>query len=367
MKNRTIIISCGGTGGHIFPALEIAKSLKKLDANLKILFVGAINKMEMQKIPQQGFPIVGLWIQGLYRKSILKNTLFPLKLIISLIHAFLLLIYHKPIAVVGTGGFASGPVLFMASLIGLKTYIQEQNCSAGLTNKLLSKRVNQIFVAHEGMQKFFPRHKILNLGNPVRHSLKTDLSTSFISKSRRFFGLSNNKFTILVVGGSLGAKPINDAINKHLNIFKKDDIQLIWQTGKNDYNKYCHLNTSTCSVNKFIDRMDLAYSASDLILSRAGAIAIAEISYLSKPSILIPSPHVTDNHQKENADYLKINQACELVLEKNLMTSELLDSIRKLKNSAIRKQIGDNVNQLFNHDAAHSIAEIILKNTKNVK
>jgi len=364
MKKQKIIISCGGTGGHIFPAIEIAKSLQRLDSNLDILFIGALNRMEMKTIPKQGFPIIGLWIQGLHRKSILKNVLFPLKLAISLIHALLLIIYYRPIAVIGTGGFASGPILFIASLIGLKTYIQEQNCFAGLTNKLLSKRVDQIFVAHDGMQKFFPNNKITNYGNPVRQSLKKESSLDFTAKSREFFSLSHNKFTVLVVGGSLGAEPINKAIDKHLKTLIEDDIQLIWQTGEHEYHKYCHLNSNNCSVNKFIDRMDLAYAASDLILSRAGAIVIAEISFLSKASILIPSPHVSDDHQAENAQYLKTNNACMLVVEKNLMTQELIDNIRRLQDHSIRQQIGENANQLFHYDAANNIAKDILKDKK---
>ena len=269
--------------------------------------------------------------------------------------------YYRPAAIIGTGGFASFPILFVGSLLRYKTYIQEQNCFAGLTNKLLSKRVDKVFVAHDGMQKFFPQKNIINYGNPVRHSLKTQSSLVVIAKSREFFSLSHNKFTILVVGGSLGAEPINKSIYRHLKLLMKDDIQLIWQTGETEYDKYNHLHSNHCSVNKFIDRMDLAYAASDLVISRAGAIVIAEISFLSKASILIPSPHVTDDHQTANAHYLKTNNACILLAEKNLNTEELINNIRKLQDNTIRKDIGKNANKLFHYDAADNIAKAILK------
>ena len=217
MNKQTIIISCGGTGGHIFPAIEIAKSLSDLDPSLNILFIGALNKMEMKTVPKKGFPIIGLWIQGFYRKSIMKNIFLPFKLSVSLIQALVLLLYYRPIAVIGTGGFASGPVLFVATLLKFKTYIQEQNSYPGLTNKLLAKRVDKIFVANNNMSKFFHSSKIVNFGNPVRHSLKNVLDYDFVQKSRHFFNLSDNKFTILIIGGSLGASPINNAINYHLN------------------------------------------------------------------------------------------------------------------------------------------------------
>ena len=364
MNNQKIIISCGGTGGHIFPAIEIAKSLSDLDPSLNILFIGALNKMEMKTIPNKGFPIIGLWIQGFYRKSIIKNIFLPFKLLVSLIHALVLLLYYRPVAVVGTGGFASGPVLFVASLLKFKTYIQEQNSYPGLTNKLLSKRVDKIFVADNNMTKFFPPKKVVNFGNPVRHSLKRELDFKFLKKSRRFFNLSDNKFTILIIGGSLGASPINNAIHHHLKILMQQNYQLIWQTGKQEYAKYIDLKSDACSIHNFIERMDLAYAASDIVFSRAGAIAISEISFLSKPSILIPSPHVTDNHQLENAKYLQKNHACMLVLEEDLMTDKFTKYIKDYTRHEIREKIGTRANKLFNYDAAKSIAKSILKDVK---
>jgi len=364
MNKKTIIISCGGTGGHIFPAIEIAQALFDLDNNLNILFIGALGRMEMKTVPKKGFPIIGLWIQGFYRTSIIKNILLPIKLLVSLMHALVLLLYYRPVAVIGTGGFASGPVLFIASLLKCKTYIQEQNSYPGLTNKLLSKRVDKIFVSNDNMSNFFPCDKTINFGNPVRQSLKKDLDVNFIKKSRSFFHLSDSKFTILIIGGSLGAEPINNAINNHLNVLMKQNYQLIWQTGTQDYAKYLSLQSESCSIHKFIERMDLAYAASDLVISRAGAIAIAEISFLSKPSILVPSPHVTDNHQLENAKYLKKNQACMLVLEEDLMSDQLPHKIGSYRDHVIREKIGRNAYELFNYDAAYNISKSILKDLK---
>jgi UDP-N-acetylglucosamine--N-acetylmuramyl-(pentapeptide) pyrophosphoryl-undecaprenol N-acetylglucosamine transferase len=367
MKTQKIIISCGGTGGHIFPALEIAKSLQKKDSNLDILFVGASHRMEMQKVPKAGFPIKGLWIQGIYRKSIIKNILFPLKFIISLIQSFFILLKHKPVAVIGTGGFASFPILYTASWFRINTYIQEQNCYPGLANRRLAKHVKRIFVAHDGMKIFFPENKILNFGNPVRKSLK--LSSISKKDSRDFFGLKENTFTILILGGSLGAPPINKLVQDLFflpNLFS-EPFQFIWQTGES-HNENDFKNFSNCFKTKFIDRMDLAYHAADIVVSRAGAIAIAELCFLSKPSILIPSPHVTANHQTINANYLKKNTAAFLISEKEIKNQKpdsyftnLIDFIESLiQDENKREEIGKNANQLFKYDAADEISSIVL-------
>ncbi len=392
IKHQKIIISCGGTGGHIFPGVEIAKALQKKDATLRIIFVGALGKMEMNKIPNEGFPIIGIWIQGLYRKSIVRNIFFPIKLIVSLFHALFILLYHKPIAVIGTGGFASFPVLFISSFLRIKTYIQEQNCYAGLANRLLSKRVHKIFVAHDDMKKFFPESKILNFGNPVRKSLKIVGASQ--ASSRSFFGLEKNVFTVLFVGGSLGAEPINNALLQYLNdvsselntssFLAEHRLQLIWQTGSKHYNHIQNqLNSIFLSDNNsdnlqyvkknikvaifpFIDRMDLAYHASDLVVSRAGAIAIAEICFLSKASILIPSPYVTDNHQKKNAEYLsKKNAAIMMDNTGRVSIKELINHIYSfMKNLSHLQQTGKNANNLFNYNAAEEIAAVVFKEIK---
>tara|TARA_B100000902_G_scaffold386239_1_gene428623 strand:+ start:2297 stop:3430 length:1134 start_codon:yes stop_codon:yes gene_type:complete len=377
MNKKTIIISCGGTGGHIFPATEIARSLLQKDANLNILFIGAIGKMEMKRIPKEGFAIIGLWIQGLHRKSIIKNIFFPIKLVISLIQSFFILVYNKPTVVIGTGGFASGTILYIASYLKINTYIQEQNCLPGFTNKILGKYVNRVFVAYDQMEEFFPKHKILNLGNPVRKFLKIEKNTK--KESRDFFGLKENLFTILVVGGSLGSSSINSLIFDSItNLdFKKyfNDCQFIWQTGELDFAKYNYLipQLKNLSMHKFINRMDLAYHAADIVVSRAGAIAICEISYLSKPSILIPSPYVADNHQDINAKYLEEQEACVKITEKSdinfqgINRSSFCLAVTDLKNDKDKRdRIGKNAYELFKYNASQEIVNVIFNDIKNV-
>ena len=394
IKHQKIIISCGGTGGHIFPGIEIAKALQKKDANLDVFFVGASGRMEMNKIPKAGFSIIGIWIQGIYRKSIIRNIFFPIKLIISLIQSFFILLYHKPVAVIGTGGFASFPILYVSSFLSIKTYIQEQNCYAGLANRLLSKRAHRIFVAHDNMNIFFPENKILNFGNPVRNSLKINSLTK--ESSRSFFGLEQNVFTVLCVGGSLGAEPINNAILHYLadseawgeyaSGLDGYRFQLIWQTGLKQYDQiYNQINNPylkgdnsdklqgadkknmKVAVFPFIDRMDLAYNAADLVVSRAGAIAIAEICFLSKASILIPSPYVTDNHQKKNAEYLSKNNAAITIGNIGpVSTKDLINNIYSfMKNLSFLCQTGKNANNLFNYNAAEDIVDVVFKDIQN--
>jgi len=266
--------------------------------------------------------------------------------------------YYRPISVIGTGGFASGPLLFVASLLKYKTYIQEQNAIPGFTNKLLSKYVDKIFIAHDGIDKFLPKDKLFNLGNPVRQSLKIrDLSKK---ESRSFFNVKEDIFTILIIGGSLGAAPINKGIANCIDSLLNNNCQLIWQTGIEDYSKYISFTSSRCSIHKFIDRMDLAYAASDIVISRAGAIAISEICFLSKASILIPSPYVTNNHQMENAKYLEKNSGC-LMLTENQLNSHLLSAILKLKKNIIRDSLACKANKLFKYNASIEIAHLALQ------
>ena len=394
IKHQKIIISCGGTGGHIFPGLEIARAFQKKDDNLDVLFVGALGRMEMKKIPKAGFSIIGIWIQGLYRKSIIKNIFFPIKLIVSLIQSFFILLYYKPVAVIGTGGFASFPILYVSSFLKIKTYIQEQNCYAGLANRLLSKRVHRIFVAHDNMHKFFPENKILNLGNPVRKSLKVNSVSK--ESSRSFFGLEKKLFTVLFIGGSLGAEQINDALLHYLadleGAGEKDldlnqpRFQLIWQTGLKHYDQiHKQINSSylksenleklqvvdtknmKVTIVPFIDRMDLAYNAADLVVSRAGAIAIAEICFLSKASILIPSPYVTDNHQQKNAEYLSKNNAAIMISNIGpVFKKDLINNIYSfIKNLSFLRKTGENAHNLFHYNAAEEIVDVVFKDTQN--
>ena len=362
MSNRKkIIISCGGTGGHIFPGIEIANAIKAIDSSLDILFVGAKNKMEMSEVPKAGFPIKGLWIQGFNRTKPSKNILLPIKLFHSIIYSIFLLYFHRPIAVIGTGGFASGPILFSSAMLGFSTYIQEQNFTPGFTNKLLSYLVKKVFVAYDGMNKFFPDKKIYKQGNPVRQTLKQTSKSK--SDAKLFFNLKNNYTTVLVMGGSLGAEPINCVIQDNIKVLLNNNIQLIWQTGKVHHKKYQHLQSDNCSLYKFIHNMDLAYLAADIVISRAGAIAISEICFLEKASIIIPSPHVTANHQYYNAKYLENHGACIMIEEYNL-DKLLIDSIFILKVGENRKTISKKANMLFNYNAASKISNIIIKDIK---
>ena len=376
MKNsKKIIITGGGTGGHIFPAIEIALALKQHDASIDFLFVGSLGKIEMKKVPNYGFKIIGLWIQGIHRKSLLKNILFPIKLLISLIHSLIIILIYKPNVVIGTGGYASGPVIFIASILKIPTYIQEQNSVPGITNQILSKRANKIFVAYDKMDVFFEKNKIIVTGNPVRKSLSNKNIT--LHKSRSFFKLKSELFTILVVGGSLGAKPINNVIlellkMKKVDLLPKKRLQLIWQTGPDHYSEILNkLNTEidvassmfcNISVHEFIDAMDLAYKAADVVISRAGAIAIAEICYLKKASILIPSPFVADDHQKKNAQYL-MNQNASIVINNDGLVdgNRLIKEIQNLQdNLNLISELGTNAHNLFLYNSSDLISRFII-------
>ena len=295
-----IILSGGGTGGHIYPAVSIANGLKEKYPEAKFLFVGAKDKMEMEKVPQAGYEIKGLWIAGLQRKLTFQNALFPLKLISSLWNAYKIIKKFKPAVVVGTGGFASGPTLFMANKLGVKTVIQEQNSYPGITNKLLSKNADTICVAYDGLDAFFPKNKIVKTGNPVRQDLLN--VTDKRSEAIKFFNINEGQKTLVVIGGSLGARAINDLIEKHINWLVEKEIQVIWQTGKlyfEEFKKYDDLEG--VQTHAFLNRMDLTYAVADFIISRAGASSISELCIVGKPVIFIPSPNVAEDHQTKNA------------------------------------------------------------------
>jgi UDP-N-acetylglucosamine--N-acetylmuramyl-(pentapeptide) pyrophosphoryl-undecaprenol N-acetylglucosamine transferase len=312
MKNYKFIISGGGTGGHIYPAIAIANALKNRFPNAEFLFVGASDKMEMQKVPQAGYEIKGLWIAGLQRKITLQNLLFPFKLISSLWKSYFIIKKFKPNVVIGTGGFASGPLLQMANILNIPTLIQEQNSYPGITNKLLSKKANAICVAYEGLERFFPKQKLFFTGNPVRQDL---IDVEFkLDEAIEHFNLDTNKKTLVILGGSLGARRINQLIEKELPFFLSKNIQLIWQCGKfylDDYSKYSSNSDSknAVQVHSYIDRMDLVYAAADLIISRAGASSVSELCLVAKPTIFIPSPNVAENHQAKNAQAVVNNNA----------------------------------------------------------
>ena len=319
------MISGGGTGGHIYPAIAIANELKQRNPSTKFLFVGAKDRMEMEKVPQAGYEIIGLWISGIQRKLTLKNLQFPFKLISSLWKANKIIKKFKPDVVIGTGGFASGPTLQMANRKKIPTLVQEQNSYPGITNKLLAKKANKICVAYDGLERFFPKEKIVKTGNPVRQDLLE------IKKNQKdaqvFFKLNAAQNTVLVLGGSLGARAINILIESQLNWFKKNNIQLIWQTGKLYYDEYKKYHNNNLQVHAFLNRMDLAYAAADIIISRAGAGSISELCIVGKPVIFIPSPNVTEDHQTKNAMAIVHKDAAVLCKE-----SELDDFQEKLEN-----------------------------------
>ena len=360
MKPYKVILSGGGTGGHIYPAIAIANEFKLRFPMTEFLFVGASDKMEMQKVPQAGYSIVGLWISGFQRKLTIKNLLFPLKLVFSLLKSIQLVGTFKPDIVIGTGGFVSGPVLYTASLKGVPTIIQEQNSYPGITNKLLSKRVSKICVAYEGLDRFFPKNKIIISGNPVRQDLlNLEQNTK---EAISFFNLESDKKTLLVLGGSLGARRINQLIETKLDYFSSIGVQVIWQCGKlysEDYDKYNSRNL--VQVHTFINRMDLAYSSADFVISRAGASSVSELCIVGKPVIFIPSPNVSEDHQTKNANAIAQNRAAMLIVEKDL------DSFFETKFSALlssesqQKLLSKNIRKLALKGATKLIVDEIEK------
>jgi len=342
MSNYKIILSGGGTGGHIYPAIAIANELKSRFPDAEFLFVGASDRMEMEKVPQAGYGIEGLWISGLQRKLTLKNLLFPLKLMVSLLRSRKIINTFKPNVVIGTGGFASGPLLKVASSKGIPSLIQEQNSYPGITNKLLSKKVNTICVAYEGLEKFFPKEKIILTGNPIRKDL-LDVEYKHI-QGKDAFTLIHSKHTLLILGGSLGARRINELIESKLEYFESLNVQLIWQCGKLYYQQYKRYDElANVQVHAFLNAMDMAYAAADIIISRAGASSVSELCVVGKPVIFIPSPNVAEDHQTKNAKAIADNNAAILIKESDLDNqfenefSDVLDSKERREN--LSKQI----------------------------
>jgi len=326
MKHKTFLISGGGTGGHIFPAVAIAQTIMHHYPEAEVIFVGAKGRMEMEKVPAAGFKIHGLWISGFQRNKIWKNILLPFKVIHSLYISWWLIRKYKPLMTIGLGGYASGPLNFMDSLMGIKVLLQEQNSYPGITNKLLQKRASVICVAYDGMERFFDKNKLVVTGNPIRQELLQ--SKSSVSEARKYFSVDTEKFTVLIIGGSLGAPAINKTIQDILPKLMENEIQIIWQTGKNTRVQHGNFDFGLCTP--FIQRMDLAYTAANVVVSRAGALAISEMTALGKASILVPSPYVAENHQLKNAQALVAQNAALLCEEKNL-SQELLSMMMELK------------------------------------
>ena len=359
MRPYNFIISGGGTGGHIYPAVAIANELKLRYPDAKFLFVGANDRMEMEKIPQSGYQIKGLWISGLQRSFSLNNLLFPFKLISSLWESKKIVKSFKPDLAIGTGGYASAPLLKIASSKGIPCVIQEQNSYAGLTNKWLSKNVKKICVAYEQMERYFPADKLCFTGNPVRQDL-IDISDKK-EQAISHFNLDSTKKTVLILGGSLGAQRINSLISNHLNYFSKLDVQILWQCGSYYYEIYRGIKNDFVQVHSFLNRMDLAYAASDFIISRAGALSVSELCLVGKPVIFIPSPNVSEDHQTKNATSISAKNAAILIKEEDL-EKQFKKQFNQLVNSEnLQSELSKNIKSLAKPNATKDIVEEIEK------
>jgi UDP-N-acetylglucosamine--N-acetylmuramyl-(pentapeptide) pyrophosphoryl-undecaprenol N-acetylglucosamine transferase len=361
-----VIIAGGGTGGHVFPAIAIANAIKDKNYNVRILFVGAKGRMEMQKVPAAGYHIIGLNIAGIQRSLSWKNLSIPFKLIDSMIRSRNIIKRFKPHIVIGVGGYASGPIVRAATKLGVPTLIQEQNSYPGITNKILAKKVDRICVAYEGMERFFPKDKIYLTGNPVRSEIL--LANEKKQEGLEYFKLSADKKVLLVVGGSLGALSINEAMSAHVDAIVNAGVQVIWQTGKSYFEKAAvqieSMNNPMVKVAAFIDKMDLAYGASDVIVSRAGAIAISEISALQRPSILVPSPHVAEDHQTKNALALVNMQAAVLLPDNQVRLKLSTEVLGLMHDEAKLFKIRENIARLYYRDSARNIAGVALNLVK---
>ena len=359
--NLRVIIAGGGTGGHIFPAIAIANALVKQHAAVELLFVGAKGKMEMDKVPQAGYEIEGLDIAGFDRHSLWKNILLPFKLVMSFFQVRRIISRFQPDAVVGVGGYSSFPVLRYAQVKGIPTFIHESNSFAGKSNMLLGKKAAKIFVATDGMEKFFPRDKLMITGNPVRNSIvESQVSRT---EATAFFGLQNDKKTVLVVGGSLGAKSINEAIAAHIDAFEENGLQLIWQTGKTTAAAYTDKGAGRKNiwVNDFITEMQMAYAAANIVVSRAGAMAVTEICVVGRPAVFVPYPLAAEDHQTSNAMNL-VQKDAALMVKDSEAKEKLVDTVVALaKNEHLQTTLHEKIRLLAIKDADEVIAKEILK------
>ena len=361
-KELRVIISGGGTGGHIFPAVSIANAIRELQPEAKILFVGALGRMEMQRVPQAGYEIKGLPIMGFDRKNLLKNVKVLWHVWKSQRMARQIIREFQPQVAVGVGGYASGPTLNKAAAMGIPCLIQEQNSYAGVTNKLLAKKAQKICVAYEGMERFFPQEKIILTGNPVRQALLDTKMTR--EEALKSFGLDATKKTILVTGGSLGARTLNESMKQHLDQLRESGVQFIWQTGRYYYNDIDQLMKDQAFDNlhytDFVD-MVVAYRAADLVISRAGASSISEICLLGKPVILVPSPNVAEDHQTKNAMALVNRQAALMVKDAEASEKLVQLALDTVRDEALLKSLSENVLKMALPDSAAIIAKEVIK------
>ncbi|TCO04953.1 undecaprenyldiphospho-muramoylpentapeptide beta-N-acetylglucosaminyltransferase [Natronoflexus pectinivorans] len=362
LKQPHIIISGGGTGGHIFPAISIADAIKKQMPDCKILFVGAKGRMEMERVPAAGYEIVGLPVAGFQRRLTWKNITFFYKLAASMYQARKIVRQFKPQVVVGVGGYASGPVLRAASSAGIPTLIQEQNSFPGVTNRILAKKASAICVAYPGMERFFSADKIIFTGNPIRKQLLESVDTD---AAYDHFGLKKGVKTILVVGGSLGAGSINKGVMKRIEELREQPLQLIWQTGKFYFEEIdaqmSGKNLPNVKAMAFVQRMDYAYSIADLVISRAGAGTISELALLGKPSLLVPSPNVSEDHQTKNAMALVEKDGAFLVKDSETESNLLPTAIELLNNPSKLAELSGNIKLFAKPDAGEVIAGEVLK------
>ena len=359
-RGGAFIFSGGGTGGHIYPAIAIANELKLRFPDAEFLFVGAQDKMEMQKVPQAGYKIEGLWIAGLQRKFTFQNAMFPFKLISSLWKSRKIIKKFKPNVVIGTGGFASGPLLQMANSLNIPTVIQEQNSFPGITNKLLSKKANKICVAYENLERFFPKDKIILTGNPVRQDLLEIDSKR--NEALDYFKLDTTKKTLLILGGSLGARRINQLIAKEIDFIINQNIQIVWQCGKLYLNDYEHFSDKqNVQVTAFIDRMDLVYAAADFVISRAGASSVSELCLVGKPVIFIPSPNVAEDHQTKNANAIVEKKGAILIKESELDEKFETTFLNLIQDEKLQTELSENIKKLAKPFATKDIVDEIIK------
>jgi UDP-N-acetylglucosamine--N-acetylmuramyl-(pentapeptide) pyrophosphoryl-undecaprenol N-acetylglucosamine transferase len=359
--NKRIIIAGGGTGGHIFPAIAIANAIRQLQPQAEILFIGAKGKMEMEKVPQAGYKIEGLDIAGFNRSSLIKNIGLPYKLVRSFFQVRNIISAFKPDAVIGVGGYSSYPVLRVAQSRGIPTFIHESNSFAGKSNIMLARKATRVFVVSDGMEKFFPAGNVLVTGNPVRRSIAS--ANILKSDAIKFFGLDENRKTILAVGGSLGARSINEAIATHIEEFERNNLQLIWQTGKSTAAEYIAKgkDRSNIWVSDFIADMEKAYAAADIVISRAGAMAVAELCVAKKPVVFVPFPHAAEDHQSVNAQHL-VNKQAALMVKDAEAKDKLVATVMALAiNEQLQTELKINISSLATTNADEVIAKEILR------
>ena len=357
MSNYSFILSGGGTGGHIYPAVSIADALKEKYPDADFLFVGASDRMEMQKVPACGYKIKGLWISGIQRKLSLKNLLLPFKLISSLTNSYFILKKQRPDIAIGTGGYASAALLKMAGWMGIPTLIQEQNSYPGITNKWLASKASKICVSYPNLERFFSKEKIIFTGNPVRQSIVN--TTISLTEAQNHFGLDPNKTTLLVIGGSLGAKAINELIADKANFFTENNVQVLWQCGQLYYERFKHLASDTLKITAFVNRMDMAYTVASIIISRAGASSVSELTLVGKPVIFIPSPYVAEDHQTKNAEAI-VKENAAILIPQNKLNNRFETKFKEvLNNKVLQEELSKNIKVLAKPNATqHIINEI---------